>query len=117
MTNPLVLNNIPLTGTYNSKRNSQFQTILPLDIRKAYVERQGKEKINECWIYMSKQEDKLILKDVLEEPECPDFNRVKLGLDGRFIARFNDEDSLKTPKDRDLIFRGFYDYVEASRAR
>jgi len=108
--------NPPLSGTYEVRRNIQFQTPLPVDMRNAYVERQDKKSIRKCWIYMSRQNDKLIIKDVITRKESPDFPRVNFGLDGRFVARFKDEDGLKQPEVKDLIFKGFYDYIEVTKA-
>lgn len=115
MATPLVLNDIPLTGTYKSRRNSQFQTILPANLRDEYIKRQEKKDITQCWIYMSKKDNKLILKDNLEKEECPEYNKVNIGLDGKFVARFKDEEKLNKPAIKDLMFKGFYDFIEVSK--
>lgn len=82
---PVVLVDAALAGVYNNKKiNSQGQLIIPEKLRKIYLIRQQKQKIEECLINYSVKDSTIILKEELAKGEGPNFTPIQtIGADGR----------------------------------
>ncbi len=103
------VNNCPLVGTYKSKVNSNNQIVLPKELREIFVERQGKEDIYDCRLYISqnpKNSNSKIIKENLTKKEFPKYERLNLGKEYRFVVGIN-------AKKVEFVSHG--DYVELIR--